>query len=64
MAAINATGAIDSPCVGVCTLGLGNICIGCLRTSAEIGSWSSFTSQQRSLIMAELPKRLQTLFAE
>lgn len=64
MAAINSIEAIDSPCVGVCTLGPGNICIGCLRTSAEIGSWSSFTSQQRSLIMTQLPERLEILFAE
>ena len=63
MAAINAIGVIDSPCIGVCTLGPGDICIGCLRTSAEIGSWLNFTDQQRSHIMAELPQRLEKLFA-
>jgi predicted Fe-S protein YdhL (DUF1289 family) len=34
-----------------------------LRTSSEIGSWSNFTEQQRSHIMAELPRRLEALFA-
>ncbi len=63
MAAVNATEAIDSPCVGVCTLGPGDICVGCLRTSSEIGNWLNFTNQQRQRIIAELPQRLEALFA-
>jgi predicted Fe-S protein YdhL (DUF1289 family) len=63
MAAVNATEVIESPCVGVCTLGPGDICIGCLRTSIEIGNWSSFSVQQRSRVMAELSQRLEALFA-
>ena len=55
--------AIASPCIGVCTLGPGDICIGCLRTSAEIGNWLKLTSEQRSLIMSELPQRMEILFS-
>jgi predicted Fe-S protein YdhL (DUF1289 family) len=62
-AGIGSADAIASPCVGVCTLGPGDICIGCLRTSAEIGNWLNLTHQQRSHIMAQLPQRLETLFA-
>jgi predicted Fe-S protein YdhL (DUF1289 family) len=55
---------MTSPCVGVCTLGPGDICIGCLRTSSEIGNWSNFSIHERNRVMAELPKRLEALFAK
>jgi predicted Fe-S protein YdhL (DUF1289 family) len=61
-ASVETADAIASPCIGVCTLGPGDICIGCLRTSAEIGMWLNFSNQQRRLILAELPQRMEILF--
>lgn len=53
---------VQSPCVGVCTLGPHRLCIGCLRSSEEIGRWLSYSDGERSRITAELPGRLETLF--
>jgi len=58
-----ATADVLSPCIGVCTLAPNGICIGCLRTSEEIGQWLSYTVGDRSRIMHELPLRLELLFA-
>lgn len=50
--------AILSPCIGVCALNAEQMCTGCLRTSAEIGAWSSMTDSQRAYVMdVLLPKR-------
>jgi len=54
---------VCSPCIGVCSLGPGNLCIGCLRSAEEIGNWLNYSSHQRSRIMSELPARLPILFA-
>lgn len=54
---------ISSPCIGVCTLGPNSICIGCLRTSDEIGNWLDLSDTERSRILTELPSRLEALFA-
>jgi predicted Fe-S protein YdhL (DUF1289 family) len=52
-----------SPCIGVCTLAPNGLCIGCLRTSEEIGLWLNYTAGDRARIMNELPQRLESLFA-
>lgn len=50
--------AIESPCIGVCTLDGAGYCIGCLRTGAEIGAWSLLPAAERRRIMDEvLPQR-------
>lgn len=50
--------AIESPCIGVCTLDAAGYCIGCLRTLAEIGAWSQLPPAERRRIMDEvLPRR-------
>jgi len=47
-----------TPCIGVCTLRDDGLCEGCLRTGAEIGSWSTLDAEQRLQIMNEvLPGR-------
>ncbi len=54
--------AIDSPCTNVCVLHRRqDICIGCGRTAAEIGSWLAMSAAQRTAVMALLPERLRTL---
>jgi len=55
---VNFYGTIESPCVDVCELDeAAGLCRGCLRTLEEIGSWSRYTSRERALIVAALPKR-------
>jgi predicted Fe-S protein YdhL (DUF1289 family) len=50
--------AIESPCIGVCTLDADGYCIGCLRTTGEIGAWSLLPPAERRRIIAEvLPRR-------
>lgn len=46
---------IDSPCTKVCTLdAAGAVCIGCLRTVAEIAGWGRMDAQSRAAVMARL----------
>ncbi len=49
---------IESPCVKVCVLHPeSGLCIGCLRTGAEIAAWSTMTPAARRAVMAALPDR-------
>lgn len=53
---------IESPCVKICVLHPeAKICIGCLRTGAEIAAWSRMGSEERRAVMAELPARAPQL---
>jgi uncharacterized protein len=53
--------AIETPCNKVCTVDPASaLCVGCGRTLDEIASWLAFSAEQRSRIMAELPRRLTT----
>ena len=47
----------ESPCVGVCTLGDDDLCIGCLRTGDEIGRWMRMTPAEQWAVVLDLPKR-------
>ncbi len=53
---------IESPCIGTCTLGPGDLCVGCFRSSEEITSWLSYTPERRRAIMHALPERARQLF--
>jgi len=53
---------IESPCIGTCTLGPDDLCVGCFRTRREIGAWLSYSAEQRRAIMQALPARAQQLF--
>lgn len=49
---------IDSPCRKVCVIEpRAGLCIGCLRTRAEIAGWSRLTPAARREVMAALPER-------
>ena len=51
-------GAIATPCVKICILDRENgLCLGCLRTLAEVAGWTAFSDAERAAIMAELPLR-------
>lgn len=50
--------SIATPCIKVCIVdGASSLCLGCFRTLAEIGGWSSLSDEQRAAVMADLPER-------
>jgi len=50
--------SIRSPCVQVCTLHPdGSHCLGCFRTTTEIGAWSTMGDEQREAVMRDLDRR-------
>jgi uncharacterized protein len=49
---------IESPCVKVCAIdATTGWCLGCGRSMAEIGGWSTLAAERRSSIMTELDAR-------
>ena len=40
-----------SPCTGVCSIDAADICVGCRRSLAEIGGWSSMSAAEKSAVM-------------
>ncbi|MGY6588275.1 MAG: DUF1289 domain-containing protein [Wenzhouxiangella sp.] len=54
--------AIESPCIGTCTLGPDGLCVGCFRTAAEITAWLSFSPEHRRAVIEQLPARANALF--
>ncbi len=60
--AMRVVDSIETPCIRVCALRPGaSICVGCGRSLHEIACWTTLTGQQRTQIMAQLPRRLETL---
>jgi predicted Fe-S protein YdhL (DUF1289 family) len=56
--------AMETPCDKVCTVDhASGLCLGCGRTLEEIGSWTALSDQERSKVMAELPRRMEALRA-
>jgi len=49
----------ESPCIKVCILDAAGVCTGCLRTVAEIASWSAMTSAEQWQLLAVLELRRQ-----
>jgi uncharacterized protein len=49
---------VQSPCVKLCVVHPeARLCVGCLRSIAEITEWSRYTHDDRAIIMAALPAR-------
>ena len=50
--------AVESPCVKVCAIdATTGWCLGCGRSMAEIGAWTSLPPDRRRAIMTELDAR-------
>jgi len=43
--------AVQTPCIGVCTLNEDGLCDGCLRTGDEIGAWLAMGDAEREHLM-------------
>jgi hypothetical protein len=53
---------VVTPCIKVCIVdGPTSLCLGCLRTLAEIGGWSAMTDVERAAIMRDLPSRRERI---
>ena len=53
---------VQSPCVKICVVHpTEGLCVGCLRTVAEIAAWSRLTPAERAAVMADLPARAPRL---
>jgi predicted Fe-S protein YdhL (DUF1289 family) len=53
---------VESPCIGTCTLGSDDLCVGCFRSGEEIAGWLSYSPAQRREIMDQLPIRVAQMF--
>lgn len=52
----------ESPCVKICVMHPeSQLCIGCMRSNAEIAAWPRMARAERLAIMAELPARAPLL---
>ncbi len=54
---MRASGETKSPCRRVCSLNSDDICIGCYRTSKEIGDWQVMDDRQREIIIRRCKER-------
>lgn len=49
---------IASPCISICRLDpFEDLCVGCLRTTDEIASWTRYSDDDRRRIMDTLKER-------
>jgi predicted Fe-S protein YdhL (DUF1289 family) len=56
--------AIETPCEKICILDQpSGLCRGCGRSLAEIERWTAYSKDERTRIMAELPRRLDAINA-
>jgi len=52
----------STPCISVCRIDFATgFCIGCGRTSLEIGTWVDMSEDARLSLMARLPRRFDTI---
>ncbi len=48
---------IPSPCTGLCTLDVKDICVGCYRTVVEICEWLDYSEEQRAEALKRIEQR-------
>lgn len=52
---------VQSPCTGICTLdAAGQLCVGCLRSGAEIAEWPTAGERRRRAILKAVRARRQS----
>jgi predicted Fe-S protein YdhL (DUF1289 family) len=50
---------VPSPCVNICELGPGDICIACHRSGREISLWGRMSSEEKRAVWALIRRREQ-----
>ncbi|MDY0007792.1 MAG: DUF1289 domain-containing protein [Spongiibacteraceae bacterium] len=59
MKAENWQQAVPTPCVGVCSTGIGDtVCRGCKRYAHEVIHWNGYTDEQKQRVMERLDRLL------
>ncbi len=53
------TRPVPSPCIGVCALGEGDVCIACHRSGMEISHWGRMTNEEKRAVWALVRRREQ-----
>ena len=48
---------VPSPCISVCALGEGDLCIGCHRSAEEISAWALASDAERRKVLALAAQR-------
>jgi hypothetical protein len=46
-----------SPCVNICTLDDGHVCMGCLRCLEEIIAWATMNGEEQWALVDDLQRR-------
>lgn len=52
---------VRSPCVSICALDEGDVCIGCQRTVDEIMHWSRMSNEERLEVLRKVSDREQRM---
>lgn len=61
MSSATKTTSVKTPCIGVCSTGIGDsVCRGCKRFAHEVIHWNGYTEAQRRCVM----QRLETLLTQ
>jgi predicted Fe-S protein YdhL (DUF1289 family) len=51
-----------SPCISICVLDDGDICVGCYRSAQEITDWFMASDEQKNEVLRKARERLQGSF--
>jgi predicted Fe-S protein YdhL (DUF1289 family) len=55
---------VPSPCIDICTLGRGDVCVGCGRHIDEIAVWGGLAPAEKLRVVAASRERLAQLQAQ
>ena len=47
---------VPSPCIDVCELDANDVCIGCLRSSADIMAWPTLDNDGKRAVLARIAR--------
>jgi len=50
---------VPSPCVSICALGEGDICVACHRSGEEISRWGRMSNEEKRSVWALIRRREQ-----
>jgi len=50
---------VPSPCVSICALGEGDICVACHRSGEEISRWGRMSNEEKRTVWALIRRREQ-----
>ena len=50
---------VHSPCVNICVLDEGDICIGCMRSGREISDWGRLDNAGKKAVLKNVAARMR-----